>query len=70
VLVSVLIAAELGGLVGALLAIPVAGIVQILVREFVPAGQQAGSASAKAGGPTTVRAESRAHNAGHGSPPS
>jgi predicted PurR-regulated permease PerM len=49
VLVSVLIAAELGGLVGALLAIPAAGIVQILVREFVPAGQQAGSASAKAG---------------------
>jgi predicted PurR-regulated permease PerM len=48
VLVSVLIAAELGGLVGALLAIPAAGIVQILVREFVPADRQAGAASAKA----------------------
>lgn len=37
VLISVLLAAELGGLVGALLAIPAAGIVQILLREFVPA---------------------------------
>ncbi|RUL92097.1 AI-2E family transporter [Verrucosispora sp. FIM060022] len=40
VLVSVLVAAELGGLVGALLAIPVAGIVRILLREFVPASQR------------------------------
>ncbi|NES27954.1 AI-2E family transporter [Micromonospora terminaliae] len=37
VLVSVLAAAQLGGLVGALLAIPAAGIVKILLREFVPA---------------------------------
>ncbi|MFG2054727.1 AI-2E family transporter [Micromonospora sp. NPDC048930] len=40
VLVSVLIAAELAGLVGALLAIPAAGIGQILLREFVPAGRR------------------------------
>lgn len=40
VLVSILIAAELGGLVGALLAIPAAGIVRILLREFVPADRQ------------------------------
>jgi predicted PurR-regulated permease PerM len=38
VLVSVLLAAELAGLVGALLAIPAAGIAQILLREFAPAG--------------------------------
>lgn len=38
VLVSVLVAAELAGLVGALLAIPAAGIVQVLLREFAPAG--------------------------------
>ncbi|MFG3581159.1 AI-2E family transporter [Micromonospora chersina] len=37
VLVSVLAAAQLGGLVGALLAIPAAGIAKILLREFVPA---------------------------------
>ena len=36
VLVSVLAASELGGLVGALLAIPAAGIAQVLVRELVP----------------------------------
>jgi predicted PurR-regulated permease PerM len=36
VLISVLITAELGGIVGALLAIPAASIVQILLREFVP----------------------------------
>ncbi len=36
VLVSVLIAAELAGFVGALLAIPAAGIGQILLREFGP----------------------------------
>jgi predicted PurR-regulated permease PerM len=41
VLVSVLIAAELGGLLGALLAIPAAGIAQILLREFLPANRQA-----------------------------
>ena len=46
VLVSVLIAAELGGLVGALLAVPAAGIVRILLREFVPAARGAGSAEA------------------------
>jgi predicted PurR-regulated permease PerM len=49
VLVSVLAASELGGIVGALLAIPAAGIAQILVREFVPAGRQSDSASAKTG---------------------
>ncbi|MFE9656864.1 AI-2E family transporter [Micromonospora sp. NPDC006431] len=38
VLVSVLLAAALGGLLGALLAIPAAGIAQILLREFTPAG--------------------------------
>ena len=38
VLVSVLLAAELAGLVGALLAIPAAGIGQILLREFTPSG--------------------------------
>ena len=38
VLVSVLLAAELAGLVGALLAIPAAGIAQILFREFGPKG--------------------------------
>jgi predicted PurR-regulated permease PerM len=37
VLVSVLIAAELGGIVRALLAIPAAGTVQTLLRAFVPA---------------------------------
>ncbi|MEH1167297.1 AI-2E family transporter [Micromonospora sp. CPCC 205539] len=36
VLVSVLLAAELAGLLGALLAIPAAGIVQALVREYGP----------------------------------
>ncbi|MEU4638747.1 AI-2E family transporter, partial [Micromonospora chalcea] len=41
VLVSLLLAVELGGLVGALLAIPAAGIAQVLLREFVPAGRQA-----------------------------
>ncbi|MDZ5447515.1 AI-2E family transporter [Micromonospora sp. 4G57] len=38
VLVSVLVAAELAGLLGALLAIPAAGIAQILLREFAPKG--------------------------------
>ncbi|WP_231930521.1 AI-2E family transporter [Micromonospora coriariae] len=37
VLVSVLLAAELAGLLGALLAIPAAGIVQTLLREYGPA---------------------------------
>lgn len=41
VLVSVLVAAEVGGLVGALLAIPAAGIAKILLREVVPASRQA-----------------------------
>ncbi|MFI5837775.1 AI-2E family transporter [Micromonospora sp. NPDC051300] len=41
VLVSVLLAAELAGLVGALLAIPAAGVAQVLLREFVPAGRLA-----------------------------
>ncbi|WP_328346131.1 AI-2E family transporter [Micromonospora sp. NBC_00421] len=40
VLVSVLVAAELAGLVGALLAIPAAGIVQLLLREFAPADRR------------------------------
>ncbi|MEU5941389.1 AI-2E family transporter [Micromonospora sp. NPDC047548] len=38
VLVSALLAAELAGLVGALLAIPAAAIGQILLREFAPTG--------------------------------
>ncbi|MEU7979493.1 AI-2E family transporter [Micromonospora sp. NPDC049081] len=42
VLVSVLVAAELAGLVGALLAIPAAGVVQVLLREFGPAGRRRG----------------------------
>jgi predicted PurR-regulated permease PerM len=37
VLVAALLAADLGGLVGALLAIPAASIVSVLLREFVPA---------------------------------
>ncbi|MFF4811101.1 AI-2E family transporter [Micromonospora chersina] len=41
VLVSVLAAAQLGGLVGALLAIPAAGIAKILLQEFVPAARAA-----------------------------
>ncbi|MEH0841204.1 AI-2E family transporter [Micromonospora sp. CPCC 205711] len=49
VLVSVLLAAELSGLLGALLAIPAAGIARILLREFVPANRQAGSVPAAAG---------------------
>ncbi|MGC4896834.1 AI-2E family transporter [Micromonospora sp. DT31] len=40
VLVAVLLSVELAGLVGALLAIPAAGIAQVLLREFVPAGRQ------------------------------
>ncbi|MEV0724258.1 AI-2E family transporter [Micromonospora purpureochromogenes] len=55
VLVSVLLAAELGGLMGALLAIPAAGITRILLREFVPAGSVAAEADpadrAGGGGP-------------------
>ncbi|SBT39496.1 AI-2E family transporter [Micromonospora auratinigra] len=46
VLVSVLLAAELAGLVGALLAIPAAGIGQILLREFHPAARRALAAPA------------------------
>jgi predicted PurR-regulated permease PerM len=46
VLVSVLVAAELAGFVGALLAIPAAGIGRILLREFVPAGRRATPAPA------------------------
>ncbi|SCG66137.1 AI-2E family transporter [Micromonospora inositola] len=49
VLVSVLLAAELGGLLGALLAIPAAGIARILLREFVPADRQASSVPAEPG---------------------
>ncbi|MFF5173436.1 AI-2E family transporter [Micromonospora sp. NPDC000089] len=41
VLVSVLLAAELAGLLGALLAIPAAGVAQILLREFKPTGRRA-----------------------------
>jgi predicted PurR-regulated permease PerM len=44
VVISLLIGAALAGLVGALLAIPAAGITQILVREFVPGFRQADSA--------------------------
>ncbi|MCI4061087.1 AI-2E family transporter [Micromonospora sp. R77] len=55
VLVSVLLAAELAGLVGALLAIPAAGVGQILLREFAPAGLRTVPAPASdddsAGGP-------------------
>ncbi|MFJ8578211.1 AI-2E family transporter [Micromonospora sp. NPDC093277] len=39
VLIAVLLGAELAGLVGALLAIPAAAIVQILLRELTPAGR-------------------------------
>ncbi|MFI7209890.1 AI-2E family transporter [Micromonospora maritima] len=49
VLVSVLLAAEVGGLLGALLAIPLAGIVQILLREFLYANRRAGALPAAAG---------------------
>jgi predicted PurR-regulated permease PerM len=41
VLIALLIGAELAGLVGALLAIPVASIVQVLLHEFVPANRRA-----------------------------
>ncbi|MCW3841348.1 AI-2E family transporter [Micromonospora yasonensis] len=41
VLVSGLLAANLAGLLGALLAIPAAGIGQILLHEFVPGGRRA-----------------------------
>ncbi|RGC69558.1 AI-2 transport protein TqsA [Micromonospora sp. MW-13] len=40
VLASVLFAAELAGLVGALLAVPAAGIGQLLLREFWPRGRR------------------------------
>ena len=40
VLISVLVAAELAGLLGALLAIPAAGVAQILLREFTPTGKR------------------------------
>jgi predicted PurR-regulated permease PerM len=57
VLVALLIGAELAGLVGALLAIPVASIVQVLLHELVPASRRAGGrannepgAPAQAGG--------------------
>ncbi|GAA2710640.1 AI-2E family transporter [Micromonospora olivasterospora] len=36
VVVSILLAAELAGLLGALLAVPAAGVVQLLLREFLP----------------------------------
>ncbi|MFC0033157.1 AI-2E family transporter [Micromonospora chaiyaphumensis] len=49
VLVSVLLAAELAGLVGALLAIPAAGIGQVLLREFARTGRQALPVPAAAG---------------------
>ncbi|SBT41485.1 AI-2E family transporter [Micromonospora narathiwatensis] len=50
VLISVLLGAELAGLVGALLAIPAAGIVQILLREFTPAGHALPPPATGAGG--------------------
>ncbi|MEG3632417.1 hypothetical protein [Micromonospora palythoicola] len=49
IVVSVLIAAELGGLVGALLAIPAAAIARILFRDFVPAGRRSASVEADDG---------------------
>ncbi|RZU75138.1 putative PurR-regulated permease PerM [Micromonospora kangleipakensis] len=61
VLVSVLLAAELAGLVGALLAIPAAGMAQILLRELAPKGLRAvpppatGTADATANAPESTR---------------
>src|SRR5262249_36581305 len=49
VLIALLIAADLAGLVGALLAIPAAGIVQILLRESVPAFRPAAYEAVNAG---------------------
>ncbi|MDG4758284.1 AI-2E family transporter [Micromonospora sp. WMMD710] len=46
VLVSVLLAAELAGLLGALLAIPAAGIVQTLLREYGPSRLRPGRSAA------------------------
>ncbi|MFJ6198893.1 AI-2E family transporter [Micromonospora sp. NPDC092111] len=54
VLVSVLIAAELAGLVGALLAIPAAGIVQLLLREFVPGRRRAPTGPTGTDGPASA----------------
>jgi predicted PurR-regulated permease PerM len=48
VLVSLLIGAELFGLLGTLLAIPAAGTVQVLLREYVPALRRADSKGAPA----------------------
>jgi predicted PurR-regulated permease PerM len=48
VLVAVLIAGNLAGIVGALLAIPVAAIVQVLLREWVPGFRRATAASGQA----------------------
>lgn len=61
VLVSVLIAAELGGILGALLAIPAAGIAQILLREFLPANRQAvpGPGAPRSGNPANDRRPDR-----------
>ncbi|SCL51123.1 AI-2E family transporter [Micromonospora chersina] len=58
VLVSVLAAAQLGGLVGALLAIPAAGIAKILLQEFIPAARagadrRRGSDGSNSGAPST-----------------
>src|SRR5262249_19772796 len=50
VLVAALLAADLGGLVGALLAIPAASIVSVLLREFVPAFRRGSPSPAPAGG--------------------
>ncbi len=46
VLIAVLLGVQVGGLLGALLAIPAAGIVQVLLREFIPAVRRTGPAGA------------------------
>lgn len=70
VLVSVLLAAELAGLVGALLAIPAAGIGQILLREFTPSGLR--TVPPPATGGADDRPDNRSADDGHpgtGDPP-
>ncbi|WP_319460954.1 AI-2E family transporter [Micromonospora sp. RTP1Z1] len=83
VLLSGLLAAELAGLLGALLAIPAAGMAQILLREFAPKGLRAvpspatgtadppGSANASTvdGGPKDPPAGGRAPETGGNPPP-
>ncbi|MFC0004105.1 AI-2E family transporter [Micromonospora siamensis] len=59
VLVSVLLAVELAGLLGALLAIPAAGVVQILLREFAPAGRWHVPIPAEGAGPDDAADDAR-----------